>query len=221
MSYTLLNPLPGYVPGIIPKNSNSVNSANNMNGISSFTKQNSALNPVTVDEYNRMLNQDRYNGRVNILEPEDPTVVFRMTEKIATKNKATEYRDALEGNWENNVIAQVYFSAGNIQIIQNALRAGVYSMSQNKIIVPPQNMDALKVIMRSIYLQYAQHYPTKITEQIEQLNHYVLDYSVPFVYNEAVAYKKYMEDQSTLVIPLQHPIHHDRQYKQLELKPWF
>jgi len=221
MSYTLLSDLPGYTKGIMPKPQNNDNNNNNNSGSNSVLAYSDRSNPNSLDQYNRGLSRDRYNGRVNILEPEDPTVVFRMAEKIAIKNKSTEYRDALEGNWENNVIAQVYFSAENMQIIQNALRAGVYQMSKHLIIVPPQNVDALKVIMRSIYLQYAQHYGENITKQVEQLNQYVLDYSVPFVYNEAVAYKKYLEDQSSLVVPLHNPIHHDRNYKQLELKPWF
>jgi hypothetical protein len=205
MSYSLLNNVSPSLDGIIKDTSSST----------------STLKSQSIYDVNRILDQQKYNGRVNILEPEDPDVRFRMFEKIAAKNKSVEYRDALEGNWEHNVLAQVYFSAENMQIIQNALRAGVYAMSNNAIIVPPQNIDALRVIMRSTYLQYAQHYPTNITQQVEQLNTYVLDYSVPFVFNEAVAYKKYLQDQSTLVMPLQHPEHHDRQYKQLELKPWF
>jgi hypothetical protein len=32
---------------------------------------------------------------------------------------------------------------------------------------------------------------------------------------------KYLQDKSTLVVPLELPQHHDREYKQLELKPWF
>jgi hypothetical protein len=49
----------------------------------------------------------------------------------------------------------------------------------------------------------------------------VWDYVVPSVYKEAIGYLKYMKDQSTLVTPMDHPQHHDRQYKQLELKPFF
>jgi hypothetical protein len=75
--------------------------------------------------------------------------------------------------------------------------------------------------MRSIYLQYAEHSPNKITEQVERLNKLVLDYAVPTVYGEAVGYAKYCQDQSTLVVPLELPRHHDRDYKQLELKDWF
>jgi len=167
------------------------------------------------------LNQNKYNGRVNIIEPENPDARFQMFEKIAIKNKTTEYREALTGDWESNILSQVFFSAGNIQIVQNALRAGVHKMSHEKLVIPPQNIDTLKVIMRNTYLQYAEHYRDNITQQVERLNQIVLDYAVPSVYNEAVGYLKYLQDQSSLVVPLEMPLQHDRQYKQLELKPWF
>jgi hypothetical protein len=177
---------------------------------------------MELEQYNRQITGSRYNGRVNIMENPDPTAVFRMQERIALKNKATNYGSALAGNdWEDNILARVYFSAGNVQILQNGLRAGVYKMSKNKIVIPPQNSDQLKIIMRSMYLQYAEHLPTNITKQVERLNKLVWDYVVPTVYNEAVGYAKYMQDQSSLVMPIDRPLHHDREYKQLELKPWF
>jgi len=179
------------------------------------------FNPVSVNNNNTIIpNAQQYNGRVNIVEPPSTDVVFKMQEKIATRNAPTEFREAVGGIWESNVLAQVFFSAENIQIIQNGLRAGVYKMSNNKYIIAPQNIDNLKIIMRSIYLQYAEHYETDITGQVERLNTLVLDYAVPSVYGEATGYAKYLEDQSTLVVPLQLPQHHDREYKQLELKPW-
>jgi hypothetical protein len=167
------------------------------------------------------LENGKLNGRVNILEPPPPNVVFQMQEKIAIKNKSTEYRDPLAGIWEDNLLAKLYFSKENVQIIQNGLRAGVYNMSNNEFVIGPQNVDTLKIIMRSIYLQYAEHLPDNLREQIERLNRLVLDYAVPTVYKETVGYLKYCNDQSTLVMPMEVPKHHDRQYKQLELKPWF
>lgn len=174
----------------------------------------------SVEHVHTILNLDKYNGRVNIAEPQDPTTKFRMQEKIASKNKASNYFDALTGNLEWNVLAQVYFSEANIQILQNGLRAGVHKMSDGKITVPPQNIDTLKIIMRSIYLQYANHYPTQIKEQVAALNRQVLDYAIPSVYNEAIGYLKYTQDQSTLAVPLELPLNHDREFKQLELKSW-
>jgi hypothetical protein len=174
--------------------------------------------PDSIIKVDKIINAERYNGRVNIAEPPSPDAVFKMQEKIAVKNKSTEYREALGGDLESNVLAQVYFSSGNIQIIQNALRAGVYKASQNKFIIAPQNIDTLKIIMRSIYLQHAEHREDDITSQVERLNELVLDYAIPSVYSSTVSYMKYCQDQSTLVVPLELPRNHDRDFKQLEQK---
>jgi hypothetical protein len=173
------------------------------------------------NQYNTTILNPNLNGRVNLLDPQSTDVMFKMQERIAIKNRTTEYREALSGIWENNILGDTFFSKANIQIIQNGLRAGVYTMSNNEFVIAPQNIDTLKIIMRSIYLQYAEHYPDNIREQVERLNKLVLDYAVPTVYKETIGYVKYCEDQSTLVTPLEIPRHHDRQYKQLELKPWF
>jgi hypothetical protein len=179
-----------------------------------------SLKPEFIKNEPSILNLERYNGRVNILEPPSPDIRFQMQERIAVKNKVSEYREALTGVWETNLLGQVFFSTGNMQILQNGLRAGVYKMSDNKFVVPEQNIDNLKVIMRSIYLQYAQHNVADITTQVSKLNSLVLDYAVPTVYNEAMGYMKYCQDQSSLVVPLDLPRNHDRDYKQLELKKW-
>jgi hypothetical protein len=166
-----------------------------------------------------ILDYDQYNGRINIIEDSDPNIRFRMTEKIAIKNKATEYREAITGLQEDNLLAKVYFSAGNIQILQNGLRAGVYQMSNKKIVIPPQNIDNLKIIMRSMYLQYAKHtIGQNITDEVEKLNNYVLDYAVKSVYGEAQGYLNYCRDQSTLAMPFEHPKQVDRDFKPLEWK---
>lgn len=180
-----------------------------------------SYSPYSLENKNHILDMERYNGRINVVEMPDPKTQFQMYEKISVKNKSTEYRDSLVGIIENNVLAQVYFSEGNIQILQNGLRAGVYKMSNNKYVIPPQNIDQLKIIMRSFYLQYAEHKNTDITEQVERLNKMVLDYTIPSVYNEAMGYMKYLQDQSTLVQPLEMPQLNDRDFKQLEYKKWF
>ena len=181
----------------------------------------SKLYPSVLDNPQNILNLDKYNGRVNLLDNSDPEIMFKMQERIALKNKATTYCDATLGIWEENVISQLFFSAKNVQLLQNAIRAGVYKKSGNKFVIAPPSVDTLKIIMRSTYMQYAEHNPKDITAQIERLNGIVLDYAIPATYAEAVGYVKYCEDQSTLVVPLERPLNHDRQYKQLELKPWF
>jgi len=179
--------------------------------------------PDTISAANRILDMEKYNGRINLMDLPPKDVRFQMYEKIAVKNKSTEYRDSLHGILEDNTLSRVFFSSGNVQILQNGLRAGVHQMSgQKKIVIPPQNVDNLKIIMRSMYLQYAEHrQDISITKQVEDLNKIVLDYVVPTLYNETMGYLKYIEDQSTLVQPLEIPKLIDRDFKPLEWKKWF
>ena len=164
-----------------------------------------------------LLDLAKYNGRINIIQPPDRSIQMKMSEKIMIANKSTDHRDNV---YEDNVLGNVFFSAGNIQIIQNGIRAGVYEKSNGLYVIPNQNINNLKIIMRSTYLQYAEHKPDNITAQVERLNQIVLDYCVPSVYSEAVGYERYCQDQSSLIVPLEQPRNHDRNFRQLELKPW-
>lgn len=174
-----------------------------------------------VNENSKILNLDKFNGRVKIVQPTDENAKFKIQERVVPRNKASNYYDALIGNIEWNVLAQVFFSAENMQILQNGLRAGVYQMSGNKMIISEQNADSLKIIMQSVYNQYAEHLMDNVRGQVERLNQRVLDIAVKTAFNEATAYNKYLMDQSTLVVPMSHPKAHDREYKQLEFKEWF
>jgi hypothetical protein len=168
----------------------------------------------------RLLEGQKQNGLVDIAILQDPDAMFRMHERVNARNKPTEYSEALNGTLEWNILAKVYFSAENMQIIQNALRANVYKLSNGKINIPNQNVDNLKIIMRGIYMEYAEHYPKDIKGQVERLNQLVLDYAVPQVYSEAVSYYQYLVDQSTMRTPLDRPLPNDRTYKSLEFRPF-
>ena len=161
------------------------------------------------------------NGRVDIIQEPQHDVWFKLMERTSSRNKATSYSNALSNVWEETTLSRAYFSAENIQILQNGIRAGVYEKSGQKYIVATPNPDTVKIIMRNIFLQYVEYSTTKpIRDQIKTLNDMVLAYAIPQVYSEAVGYKRYQEDQSTLVQPLELPLRHDRIYKQLETKPW-
>ncbi len=179
------------------------------------------MNPVDINHTDTILQPENsnLNGRVNIVDIPQK-VLFEMQEKIAVKNKTSEYREALQGIWEDSMLSKAYFSKENIQIVQNGLRAGVHKMSGEKYIIAPQNVDTLKIIMRSIFIQHAEHNENDITGQIVKLNNLVLDYAVLNVYNEIDGYVKYCRDQSTLVVPMELPKQVDREFRQLEMKNW-
>ncbi len=159
----------------------------------------------------------KVNGRIDVLQPPNK-LLFDLQDKSVIKS--TPYNDAVQGIYYNTILSDTYFSAENVQIIQNGIRAGVYKKSKDKFIIREQDTDVLKVIMRSIFLQHAINSPDKIKEQIERLNNLVLDYAIPKVYGEAIGYINYCKDASTIHEPLNPPVMSRINDKQLEAKPW-
>ena len=159
------------------------------------------------------------NGRVDIKSPNTSTL-FQMYDKIPA-NQCVTFRNATEGIWTSNSLSNAFFSEQNIQIIQNGIRAGIYHRSNGQYVIGPQDCDSLKIVMRSVFLQYSANQPNNITQQIAQLNKIVLEYCIQQVYSEAQGYMKYINDASTLVVPISHPVMANDNDRQLELKPWF
>lgn len=159
------------------------------------------------------------NGRVDILGDKAPNV-FQLYDRVPVNNKITSYRQALTGNWENNMVSNVFFSAENIQIIQNGIRAGVYKLSNQRFLIGQQDLDTLKIIMRSIFLQHSLNDNKNVTQQVEGLNKLVINYSVPQIIGEAEGYVKFKNDVSTMAMPMDRPTS-TYASNTLELKPWF
>jgi hypothetical protein len=159
------------------------------------------------------------NGRIDIQSP-DTRSLFNMYDKIPA-HQCTTYRNPLEGQWDDSTLSNAYFSKENIQIIQNGIRAGVYKQSNNQYVVAPQDCDSLKIVMRSIYLQYSANLPGNVSGQIEALNQMVLNFCIQQVYSEAKGYMKYLSDASNMYVPIAHPILAKDDDKELVLKPWF
>ena len=159
------------------------------------------------------------NGRVDIKSP-NTSNLFAMFDKIPANQCAT-FRNPTEGLWDETYLSKAFFSRQNIQLIQNGIRAGVYHRSNGQYLIGPQDCDPLKIIMRSVYLQYSANQPNNVTQQIEELNKIVLNYCIQQVYGEAQGYLKYIDDASTLVVPIAHPVMANNTDRTLELKTWF
>jgi len=159
------------------------------------------------------------NGRVDILG-NNTMNCFHLYDKIPISEGDTYYRNALTGNWQNSILSATFFSDGNIQILQNGIRGGVHKGSNGRFLIGNQDVDALKMIMRSTFLQHSKNLPDKITEQVRQLNDMVLQYAVPQVLGEAIGYVKFKNDASMMYTPMIRPAstYHSNT---LELKPWF
>jgi len=170
-------------------------------------------------QQNAIANTISSNGRVNIIGPNIDTR-FSMIDRIPV-NQCASFRDAMTGNWNDTSLSVTFFSAQNMRIIQNGIRAGVYNRSNGQYVIGEQNCDELQIIMRSVFLQHSKNLAIDIPGQIKDLNEFVLNYAVNQVYGEAEGYMKYKRDASTLVIPLSAPVLSYSNDKQLELKHWF
>jgi hypothetical protein len=159
------------------------------------------------------------NGRVDI-KTQDTSDLFKMYDKIPA-NSCVTFRNATDGLWDATPLSQAFFSEKNINILQNGIRAGVYHRSNGQYTIAPQDCDSLKIIMRSIFLQHSANKLTDYKSQINELNKIILDYCIQQVYSEAQGYMKYIDDVSTLVVPIAHPVMANNNDRQLELKNWF
>ena len=157
------------------------------------------------------------NGRVNLNVPNIQDK-FNMFDKIPVDSRS--YHDALTGNSYNTQLSDLYFSKENVQIIQNAIRAGVYKRSNGEHIISNQNLDTIHIIMRSIFLQNSKNLPNNITEQIKELNELVIEEIVPKLLGEIEGYLVYRKDISEIPEPLQKP-KSDNIAKHLEFKKFF
>ena len=162
---------------------------------------------------------NKNNGRVNIKTP-NTSSLFELYDKIPA-NQCVTFRNPTEGLWSSNNLSNAFFSINNINYLQNAIRSGVYDRSNKQYVIGPQDCDTLKIIMRSIYLQYSSNLPKNIHQQVNELNKMVLEYCIEQVYSEAQGYMKYINDVSTLVVPMSHPVMASQNDRQLELKNWF
>jgi hypothetical protein len=159
------------------------------------------------------------NGRVDIKSPSTQNL-FNLYDKIPA-HQCTTFRNPLEGMLEETVLSNAYFSRENLEIIQNAIRKGIYDKTNGQYIIDNQDCDSLKTIMRGVFLEHSANQPNNITEQIVELNKMVINFCIQQIYSELRAYVKYLHDASTLVVPIAHPVLSTLADKQLELKPWF
>ena len=148
------------------------------------------------------------NGRVTFGASFDSAGTFTTPPgfKHETQVEKNFIDDMLRGNWEQNTLSRTFFSPENIKIIQNAIRKGVFEKSGEKqYIIDDQSVDELKIIMRGIFYQYARNLETNISEQIDDLNNKIINWSVPHIMSAVDHYHYYINDISHLPIPMQQP----------------
>jgi hypothetical protein len=112
--------------------------------------------------------------------------------------------DPLLGVQEASMLSILFFHPQNMETIQTELRFRVYQ--KVGVLIGKQSDTELLAVMRSIYLQDSRNLPGRYTEQIQELNEKVLEYSVNNVSSNALQQQQYIQDASTMPVPMAHPI---------------
>ena len=148
------------------------------------------------------------------------TAVFFLSDKVPLDH-VVSFRDALTNEKCNtNTLYDLFFSEKNIGTLQQHIIKGVSQLSNNKYNINNQNIDELKIIMNSIYVEHSRNIYGNKENIIAKLNTLVLQYSIPQIIKEIESNIKYRRDINNLAVPMSHPILLSNS-KQLQQKIWF
>jgi len=153
------------------------------------------------------------NGRVSFHPAGAPSASGRSVPDGAGFRYPTETEknfagEMLRGNTERTPLSDAFFSRSNFDLLQSTIQAEVYKASgAKKYRIDRQDTDELKTVARGLYLQYAKNSPYDIQGQVKELNEMVVKWCYPRILSEVEAYFHYLNDISTLPVPLPQPIH--------------
>ncbi len=105
---------------------------------------------------------------------------------------------ALHGIQLDTCLARLFFSALNIDALQQGIRYMVWKKSCKKHVIGRQSEDELKIVMRSIYLQHSVNKDQEVVKQVRDLNTIVIATCVTRILSELAQYLGYVRDASQL-----------------------
>lgn len=146
------------------------------------------------------------NGRVNFGRTGTSSAASLPGFEYRQTSVQSEADDAIRGNVMPTPLNQAFFGPANVQIIQNKLRRDVFERSRGEFLIDNQSVDELLIVMRAMYLQYGKNQPTRIPEQIAELNQIVVDWAVPKILSECSMHKTYLYDIQNMPVPMSQPV---------------
>lgn len=123
-----------------------------------------------------------------------------------TNDKQHSNQAILKGTVSCTLLSRLFFSDKNVDIIQNAIRYKVWIDTAKNVVISRQSDSELLIVMRSIFVQHAQHRPDGITEQISTLNDKVVQEVTPGIISEATAHLVYLKDKFGGIQPIAPPV---------------
>jgi Family of unknown function (DUF5761) len=157
------------------------------------------------------------NGRVDLMSPV-PSLQIPAYQQRSVRND-NFFNEATVGQVQTNELSKMYFSEDNIDALQHGIRYRVYVETNGQYVIGRQSDQELKIIMRSVYFQYAKNQKGDVLGQVRELNAKVLEWTVPEVLSNVKQYDAYRRDASSLPLPMDRPpLMTSKGTKQLEIK---
>lgn len=152
-----------------------------------------------MSQFNKVELSDIFNGRVTNIDSNTYKPSYMVNQEGGNK----DFKNHAVVNLQTPTkLSELYFSKSNIQNVQNQIRYKIYTISKGQHTIGEQSDVELKIIMRSIYLQYGKYTDTNLKEQIIELNKLVLEYAVPRIFTQIQQYNTYLYDVQHLPMPM-------------------
>lgn len=141
------------------------------------------------------------NGRVDLLSSSFSLDIPAYQQRsVKNENYVSE---ATYGQVAPNDLTHLYFSENNIHVLQDGIRYRVYVETNGKYVIGRQSDQELKIVMRSIYYQFAKNQSSDVVSQVRELNAKVLEWVVPEVLSNLKQHEVYRRDASSLPMPME------------------
>ena len=114
-------------------------------------------------------------------------------------------RDLVGHIYEKTSLNEIFFSSSNLELLHSRIQEQVFQMSGSKHRIDKQSDDDLKLIMRSYYLTYGKNDPTRISEDLADLNSRVVGYASAKIFSELDFYFFYLKDIQDFATPIANP----------------
>ena len=145
---------------------------------------------------------------------------FMLADQVRATKEVTPYSNSMKGLWYDTVLSKSYFSKENIKYIIDNIRYRIFKITNNVVEAP--DLDTLKNVMRSIFLKFSKNLKTNIKNQISDLDEIVIEFCVKEMSGSLTSYLKYIEDVSTMPVPLSKPNNTNiKGDKSLELRTFY
>jgi hypothetical protein len=150
-------------------------------------------------------NAPKHTGRLPLSGVEEkmsvPPAVLYAPEPYMVPDAVSEQ---IQYRHNNTPLNTVFFSQSNIDKLQADIQTAVLGMVNASI--DRQSDSDLLLIMRSYYLQYAQNNPSRVAEELEELNQRVVHFASNRIAVEVEAYRYYRKDIMDFPAPIANPM---------------